>query len=379
MTSTITPDTAPNDVFVDDPAFSSDRTLSPPLLTVSSALAQVSFRNFYNLESGFDGGVLEVSSPNINGGAFTDVTDPAVGGSFVSGGYNGVISDRQWKCDCWSRGLVWQFGRLHRYRVEPRTEPERTNNPAEVSHGLRQPGRWCRVAHGHFHKHRGVPEFNIDTNTDTFYSHSYRNRHGNTSRFADTYSFRNSFRAQRQFSRQRGMARSSFKATRTGNYDLFVMDADGANPINLTNEPSFDYYAAWSPDGTKIAFSSDRDGNIEIYVMNADGSNPIRLTTDPADDLVPRWSPDGTKFAFYSNRDGNYEIYVMDADGSNQTRLTNTPADEFDPAWSPDGGQIVFDEFTGWQQRNLPDGCRRRQSDQPDEQEWIGLQPCLVA
>jgi len=53
----------------------------------------LSFRNFYNLQNTFDGGVLEVSSPNINGGAFTDVTDPAVGGNFVSGNYNGMIDN----------------------------------------------------------------------------------------------------------------------------------------------------------------------------------------------------------------------------------------------------------------------------------------------
>ena len=50
------------------------------------------FRNSYFLESTFDGGVLEVSSPNINGGAFTDITDAAVGGSFATGGYNATIS-----------------------------------------------------------------------------------------------------------------------------------------------------------------------------------------------------------------------------------------------------------------------------------------------
>jgi len=97
VTSALNPDTAPNDVFVDDPAISSDKVLFPPPLTVTSALAQVSFRNNYDLEASgglfFDGGVLEVSSPNINGGVFTDVTDPAVGGSFASGGYSGVITD----------------------------------------------------------------------------------------------------------------------------------------------------------------------------------------------------------------------------------------------------------------------------------------------
>ncbi len=82
-----------------------------------------------------------------------------------------------------------------------------------------------------------------------------------------------------------------------------------------------DVFSAWSPDGTKIAFTSDRDGNFEIYVMNADGRNPTRLTSDPATDNFPAWSPDGTKIAFDSRRDGNFEIYVMNADGTNPTRL----------------------------------------------------------
>jgi len=75
----------------------------------------------------------------------------------------------------------------------------------------------------------------------------------------------------------------------------------------------------------KIAFYSDRDGNEEIYVMDADGSNQTNLTNNAAADNVPRWSPDKSKIAFYSNRDDvNGEIYVMDADGSNQTRLTTS-------------------------------------------------------
>jgi Tol biopolymer transport system component len=62
-------------------------------------------------------------------------------------------------------------------------------------------------------------------------------------------------------------------------------------------------------------------------VMNADGSNPIQLTDSPGlmdDNMAPRWSADGTQILFWSSRDGNKELYVMNADGSNQTRLTNT-------------------------------------------------------
>ena len=87
--------------------------------------------------------------------------------------------------------------------------------------------------------------------------------------------------------------------------------------------------------GAKIAFSTNRDGNFEIYVMNADGSSQTRLTNNPASEFDPDWSPNGTKFAFVSTRDGDFEVFVMNADGSGQRRLTNNTATEFDPDFSP--------------------------------------------
>lgn len=92
VTSTTTPNSPPNDAFIDDPTTVSDKRLDTPDLPINGQGAQLHFSNFYNLESTFDGGVLEVSSDNINGGAFTDITDPAVGGTFVTGGYNAMIS-----------------------------------------------------------------------------------------------------------------------------------------------------------------------------------------------------------------------------------------------------------------------------------------------
>ncbi len=86
---------------------------------------------------------------------------------------------------------------------------------------------------------------------------------------------------------------------------------------------------------TKIAFGSGRDGNYEIYVMNADGSTQTRMTNNTADDKIPTWSPDGTKITFLSNRDGNTEIYVMDASGTNPIRLTNNTASDASASWSP--------------------------------------------
>ena len=136
--------------------------------------------------------------------------------------------------------------------------------------------------------------------------------------------------------------RLAFDSNRDDNYEIYVIDIDGSNPINLTDNPARDVFSSWSPDGMKIAFMSTRDDDYEIHIMDADGGNPTNLTNFDGYDDYPSWSPDGTKIAFFTYRDGNYEIYAMDADGSSQVNLTNNDAVNFSPSWSPDGTQIVF-------------------------------------
>jgi bacillopeptidase F (M6 metalloprotease family) len=91
-TASDTPDSPPNAAFIPDQDGVSDKTLETPSLIINSATAQVTFRNYYDTErdadGAWDGGVLEVS---INGGAFADITSAAIGGSFVTGGYDGTI------------------------------------------------------------------------------------------------------------------------------------------------------------------------------------------------------------------------------------------------------------------------------------------------
>jgi hypothetical protein len=93
VTSTASPDTL-NNAFIIDTAVVSDKVLDRAGVVINSSAPVLSFRNNFDLEQSdayYDGGVLEVASPNINGGAFTDVTDPLVGGSFVTGDYTGTI------------------------------------------------------------------------------------------------------------------------------------------------------------------------------------------------------------------------------------------------------------------------------------------------
>jgi Tol biopolymer transport system component len=122
------------------------------------------------------------------------------------------------------------------------------------------------------------------------------------------------------------------------------MNADGSDPVRLTDNAASDDGPVWSPDGSKIAFTSNRDGNGEIYVMNADGSVQTDLTNAPSEDVNADWSPDSSKLVFWSDRGGSRDIFVMNAaDGSAQTDLTNNPSDDAAPVWSPEGGRIAFE------------------------------------
>ncbi len=141
-----------------------------------------------------------------------------------------------------------------------------------------------------------------------------------------------------------------FQSDRDGDWEIYVMNADGSHVVQLTYNSASDEYPVWSPDGEQIAFKSNRDGNFEIYVMKADGTEQRRLSNHPSNDEDPAWSPDGKIITFQSDRESALEIYMMNADGSELTQFTKTIGKNGLPAWSPDGTRMAYtgNRYLGW-------------------------------
>ncbi len=186
-----------------------------------------------------------------------------------------------------------------------------------------------------------------------------------------------------------------FSSSRTGNTEIYTMDPEGADLMQITNnniedispacspggkrflyhsrsgenntyeimtgyfdstlthiQLTSDYYsefdAGWSPDGMKICFSREINGNYDIWKMNDNGDEQIPVTAGPDQDTDPEWSPDGRKIVFISKGEDNSagfpQVCIINIDGSEKTPLTDSPTVKEDPAWSPDGKYIYFSD-----------------------------------
>ncbi|HWR27610.1 MAG TPA: hypothetical protein VN377_04130 [Candidatus Thermoplasmatota archaeon] len=142
----------------------------------------------------------------------------------------------------------------------------------------------------------------------------------------------------------------------TGN--IYVVNLDGSDLIQLTDFSLGAQDPVWSPDGKMIAFSATNDGG--IYTINADGTSLTRIvyktvydaytdTWNVAANNHPSWSPDGSAIVYESLGDensgttvSNANIYVVNSDGTGMRSVTNEPSYEGQPSWSPDGNKIAF-------------------------------------
>ncbi|HBJ86367.1 MAG TPA: hypothetical protein DDZ88_21425 [Verrucomicrobiales bacterium] len=123
-------------------------------------------------------------------------------------------------------------------------------------------------------------------------------------------------------------------------FNIHVSNPDGTNRKPLTSGPHRDFYAAWSPDGKKIAFSRGDRKVSQIYIMDADGQNLKPLTkSEGKKHGSPTWSPDNVHIAYSSNR---AEIRVIKSDGTDDKMLSKGVSKDSSPVWSSDGQWIAF-------------------------------------
>jgi Tol biopolymer transport system component len=130
---------------------------------------------------------------------------------------------------------------------------------------------------------------------------------------------------------------------------LYIVNADGTGLTPLLNSDAGDFDPSWSPDGTRIAFTSLRDGTLQIYVLDLRDNSVTALTTYENDNgereaLQPDWSPDGSQILYSVRRIGVSQIWVMSDTGLGQTQIVRSGLDYWDslPTWSPDGEMVVF-------------------------------------
>jgi Tol biopolymer transport system component len=113
-------------------------------------------------------------------------------------------------------------------------------------------------------------------------------------------------------------------------------------PVIQGNPAFSDEHMSVSPNGEKIAFLSSRTGAYEIWLANADGSEPVQLTRLRRGSANPAWSPDSRRIVFQSNVEGNTDLYITDIDGGKPIRITESTANDERPSWSHDGRWIYF-------------------------------------
>ena len=143
-------------------------------------------------------------------------------------------------------------------------------------------------------------------------------------------------------------------------FDVYSIDADGSEPVQLTDHERNDDRPSWSPDSESIVFRSSRDDGCEgceddhttnLYIMDADGSDEIRVSNvNSSTTLGAEWSPDGERLYFgvgysidgYSGPDGDSDVYSVARDGNDLRKLTIGSHEEHNPVLSPDGLRLYL-------------------------------------
>ncbi|MGA7194151.1 MAG: hypothetical protein WBW94_11005 [Anaerolineales bacterium] len=142
--------------------------------------------------------------------------------------------------------------------------------------------------------------------------------------------------------------RIAFASNRAGFWNLYTLDIQSGNVVQLTNDHNYNAAPTWSPDLAWIAYETYQNGNLQIALLslNNSGQAPIILTSDTSTNHSPAWAPNGRQIAFVSNRSGDDDIWLADLNKTGTDRFTDisqTPqVAESHPVWNSDGTRLAW-------------------------------------
>lgn len=129
---------------------------------------------------------------------------------------------------------------------------------------------------------------------------------------------------------------------RTGDYQQYLMTADGSRTYQLRYQDTPVTIMDWSPDGSQILVQAQLSGNWNVLVTDREGTDWHILANQPADEIEPRWSPDGDIILYQSDQDGNQEIYRVGLNGGEPVNLTHNSSEDKRASWALNGTRIIF-------------------------------------
>ena len=138
------------------------------------------------------------------------------------------------------------------------------------------------------------------------------------------------------------LSQIAFASNRSGNWEIWLMDWDGANQRRITNHNALSILPSWSPDNERMVYTSFVRGTSDMYIINRRGGGRSRVHSALALNTSATFSPVSNDIAFVGSVRGNPDIYLIKDDSTNLRRLTTTGSIESTPEWSPNGRQIAF-------------------------------------
>jgi TolB protein len=157
-----------------------------------------------------------------------------------------------------------------------------------------------------------------------------------------------------------------FTSRREGDLDIYIMNVDGTNITKLTDKLGYDGGPFFSPDSQRIVYRSFYPNTqaetdryllllnqdtiepmaLQLYVMNTDGSNKVQVTDNGAANFGPFFHPDGHNIIYCSNQGSatgrEFDLYMIRDDGHNNEQITFCPTFDGFPMFSQDGKNLVF-------------------------------------